>query len=993
MPAPRLLTVGCSTHATEAFFELLARQNINALVDVRSSPYSKFATQYNKRELEQAARLAGLVYIYLGDALGGLPKDPDLLDAQGDPDYTRIAARPAFSQALDRLLHGLAKGFRIALVCGEEDPTHCHRSRLLGPALTARGVEVAHLRADGRLQTQAELEKSWPQQQLSLLDPTPEKQTTAVQATIPSTSSALSGATGVPSSSGVAALSSVPPNERNHEKGTDAYEILRRVFGFREFQGLQAGIIHCVAQGEDAVVLMPTGSGKSLCYQIPALLRPGLGLVVSPLIALMRDQVQALAQNGVAAAALHSGLSPAEAREVERALRNNELDLLYVAPERLAQPSFLERLDRTRLALLAIDEAHCVSQWGHDFRPEYTQLKQVRDRFPDVPCLALTATADEPTRRDILVQLGLERARVFAAGYDRPNIRYTVVPRDDSRRQLLRFLRERHAGESGIVYRMTRNKVDSLAQHLSQRGVLALPYHAGMSAQDRDRNQSRFTHEDGVVMVATVAFGMGVDKPDVRFVAHLDMPKSIEAYYQETGRAGRDGLPAEAWMTYGLSDVVALRRLMELSPPPENVAPEVYQRHKRIEQHKLNAMLGYCEAVTCRRQVLLRYFGEELAEPCGNCDLCLSPVQTWDGSVAAQKALSCIYRTGQRFGAAHLIRVLRGETDERIERLGHDQIKTFGQGRDLDPRAWQAVFRQLTAAGDAAVDLAGHGGLRLTEASWEILRGERRVRFREETTLTDEQVQEAKQTKQRARRQDQAATRARKFDPEGLLNGEEPAALWEALRALRSVLATEQRAPLYVVASDRTLFDLVRYRPKDMDGLSRIWGLGEAKRAAFGARILDVLAEHEACHGRPDTLPELPEAPRRPLPTPLDPASGTEIETLRLFRKLQSSAPYPRGTDLVERIASERGLKPTTIYQHLRQSMLRDELKAKDILALPEAEHACLEETVRAFCEEGLVALTLMREALNNAYSFDALRCVRQELGRELLQDATDGED
>jgi ATP-dependent DNA helicase RecQ len=983
-PSPaRILTVGCSTHAHEVFFALLGRHAINALVDVRSSPFSKFATQYNKRELEQAARLAGLVYIYLGDALGGLPKDPELLDANGNPDYARIAAKPAFAQALNRLLDGLAKGYRIALACGEEDPAHCHRSRLLAPALAALGVEVAHIRADGRLQSQAELEKTWPQLQHSLLDPDP---ATAPTSVLPATS------VPVPDNHNAGAdASSVPAKAPDTSFDARAYDILRRVFGFQSFQGLQEGIIRCVAGGEDAVVLMPTGSGKSLCYQVPALLRSGVGLVVSPLIALMRDQVQALAQNGVAAAALHSGLSAAETRDVERALLNNELDLLYAAPERFVQPRFLELLDRSRLALLAIDEAHCVSQWGHDFRPEYTQLKQVRDRFPGVPCLALTATADEPTRRDILTQLGLERARIFAAGYDRPNIRYTVVPREDARQQLLRFLRERHSGESGIVYRMTRNKVDSLAQYLSKRGILALPYHAGMSPQDRDRNQSRFTHEDGVVMVATVAFGMGVDKPDVRFVAHLDMPKSIEAYYQETGRSGRDGLPAEAWMTYGLADVVALRRLMEMSPPPENVDPEAYQRHKRIEQHKLNAMLGYCEAVTCRRQVLLRYFGEELGEPCGNCDLCLSPVQTWDGTEAAQKALSCIYRTGQRFGAGYLTHVLRGETDERIERFGHDRIKTFGLGRDLNPRAWQGVFRQLAAAGDAAVDLAGHGGLRLTDASWEILRGERKVFFREDLVLSGDELKADRQAasivKQRARRQEQASTRARKIDPEGLLTGEEPWTLWEALRSLRSALAVEQHAPLYVVASDRTLLDLVRYRPRDMDGLGRIWGLGEAKRAAYGPRILDVLAEHEACHGRPENLPELPEAPRRPPPAPVGEASGTEAETLRLFRLLQS--PAPSGPNLVQAVAEARELKPATIYQHLRQAMLRDELTAKEILSLPDPVYACLEETVRVFCEEGLFSLSLMREALDNAYSYDALRCVRQALaGAKTQSDA-----
>ena len=504
----------------------------------------------------------------------------------------------------------------------------------------------------------------------------------------------------------------------------DIHAVLHRVFGYADFLGQQEAVIEHTVAGGDSLVLMPTGGGKSLCYQIPAIVREGVGVVVSPLIALMRDQVEGLRQTGVRAAYLNSTLSYREVLEVEAAMENGQLDLLYIAPERLFGARTLALLGRIRLALFAIDEAHCVSQWGHDFRPEYLQLSALREHFPDVPRIALTATADEPTRREIVHRLGLGRAPQFVSGFDRPNIRYAVVPKNRARQQLLRFLEERHRGNAGIVYCLSRRRVDDTAEWLRGAGVDALPYHAGLGADVRQRNQDRFQREDGIVIVATIAFGMGIDKPDVRFVAHLDLPKSIEAYYQETGRAGRDGEPADAWMVYGLQEVVTLRQMVEGSSAGE--------RRKRLEVRKLEAMLGYCELTTCRRQTLLAYFGESLSEQCGNCDNCLTPVASWDATEACQKALSCVYRTGQRFGAGYLIDVLRGLGNKRIQSFGHDRIPTHGVGADIDPYRWRSVFRQLVARGLLSVDMEGYGSLRLTEASWPVLRGEEKVLMRQD---------------------------------------------------------------------------------------------------------------------------------------------------------------------------------------------------------------------------------------------------------------------
>ena len=600
----------------------------------------------------------------------------------------------------------------------------------------------------------------------------------------------------------------------------DPKTILREVFGYGEFRGLQQPIVEHVCGGGDALVLMPTGGGKSLCYQIPALVRDGVAIVVSPLIALMQDQVAALREAGVRAAAVNSSLAPAQAWRVIEDMTAGRLDLVYVAPERLVTDSFLECLERTRIALFAIDEAHCVSQWGHDFRPEYRGLGVLAARFPGVPRIALTATADEPTRREIIEQLGLAGASVFIAGFDRPNIRYEVVDKIDGRRQLGAFLASRHDGESGIVYCMSRRKVDQTADWLVARGIQALPYHAGLDNSVRSANQQRFLREDGVVMVATIAFGMGIDKPDVRFVAHLDLPKSLEAYYQETGRAGRDGLPADAWMCYGYGDVVGIRGLVERSESP----PE----RKRVENVKLNALLGYCESGECRRAVLLRYFGETHAGGCGNCDTCLQPVDCYDGSVVAQKALSNIYRTGQRFGAAYLATVLIGADDPKVKSNGHDVVSTFGIGSELDAREWTSVYRQLVAAGLVDVEVE-HGGLRLAQEAWPVLRGELPVRLR----------RERKPAAAAGRKKTQ---KGRSID--AVLGAEPDRDLFAALKAKRLELARERGVPPYVIFHDRTLVEMAGVKPATLGLMACISGVGEKKLEAYGETFLEVIRDY-----------------------------------------------------------------------------------------------------------------------------------------------------
>ncbi|MFT3736975.1 MAG: DNA helicase RecQ [Rhodocyclaceae bacterium] len=592
-----------------------------------------------------------------------------------------------------------------------------------------------------------------------------------------------------------------------------ALHVLRHTFGYAAFRGEQAAIVAQVQAGGDALVLMPTGGGKSLCYQIPSLLRDGCGVVVSPLIALMQDQVQALRQLGVKAAYLNSTLTLDEANDIERQLVDGSLELLYVAPERLLTPRFQNLLTRARIALFAIDEAHCVSQWGHDFRPEYIQLSILHERFPDVPRVALTATADAATRQEIVERLALHDARVFLSSFDRPNIRYTVVEKDNPRKQLLRFIRANHEGDAGIVYCLSRKKVEETAAWLKSEGIRALPYHAGFDASVRESHQTQFVRGEGIVMCATIAFGMGIDKPDVRFVAHLDLPKSLEAYYQETGRAGRDGLPSNAWMAYGLQDMVLLREMIEQSQAPDEI--------KRVERQKLDALLGYAEAPACRREVLLRYFGEA-STPCGNCDMCLTPPQTFDAAVLAQQALSTIYRSGQRYGAGHLIDILQGRETAKVTERGHQHLTTFGIGKSVSDAQWSSLLRQMVAQGFIGVN--EHGGLILQEACRPVLRGEAGFMAR----------------KVRESAPSGAASVRREIEFES----DEARTLWAALRQCRRDLAEAQNVPAYVIFGDATLKQMLEKRPQSLDDLYELSGVGDRKLAAYGEAFLEVLLAH-----------------------------------------------------------------------------------------------------------------------------------------------------
>ncbi|MGC2165973.1 MAG: DNA helicase RecQ [Gallionella sp.] len=602
-----------------------------------------------------------------------------------------------------------------------------------------------------------------------------------------------------------------------------AQQILRDTFGYSAFRGAQQAIVEHVAGGGDALVLMPTGGGKSLCYQLPALMRNGVAIIVSPLIALMQDQVDALKQLGVPAAFLNSSLDADNARAVTRKMMSGELKLLYVAPERLMTDGFLELLSRLHennsLALFAIDEAHCVSQWGHDFRPEYRALTVLHERFPDVPRIALTATADAPTRREIVERLALERAKQFVSSFDRPNIRYRVTQKNNARQQLQIFLETEHPDDAGIVYCLSRKKVDETAAWLKLQGWNALPYHAGLDATVRSKNQQRFLREEGVIMVATVAFGMGIDKPNVRFVAHLDLPKSMEGYYQETGRAGRDGLPAHAWMAYGLGDVVSMRQMLLSGDAPEE--------RKRVELQKLDALLGFCESTTCRHQTLLRYFGEAHPGDCNECDNCLTPVNTWEATQAAQMALSCVYRTGQRFGVAHLIDVLLGKSTPKVEQFHHQQLSTFGIGKTLAQTQWSSVYRQLVAAGFINVDIEGYGSLKLGEAARPVLKGEQEVWLRRDADP--------------AKRKSSKAEHGSRLREAFAGANDDP--LWQALKAKRMELAREQGVPPYVIFHDSTLLEILNRRPRTTAEFGQISGVGQAKLARYAAHFLEVIAD------------------------------------------------------------------------------------------------------------------------------------------------------
>lgn len=693
---------------------------------------------------------------------------------------------------------------------------------------------------------------------------------------------------------------------------------LRNTFGYSKFRLQQSEIVNTLINSGDAVVLMPTGGGKSLCYQIPSLVRSGTGIIISPLIALMQDQVSALQQLGIKAAYLNSTLDARTSRQTEDDLVNGRLDMLYVAPERLTTNSFLYLLQRVHIALFAIDEAHCVSQWGHDFRPDYIQLTLLHEQFPDVPRIALTATADENTRAEIKHRLRLNDAREFISSFDRPNICYRISEaQSNARAALLRFIQNEHENDAGIVYCLSRKKVESIAAWLTEKGFTALPYHAGLPASTRETNQQRFLNEEAVIIVATIAFGMGIDKPDVRFVAHLNLPKSMEAYYQETGRGGRDGLPANAWMAYGLKDVITLKQMMANSDAEE--------QYKRVEHHKLEAMLGFTEITSCRRQSLLSYFNETLDKPCGNCDNCITPVETWDATIAAQKALSCVHRTGQRFGVNYLIDILTGKESDRSKQLGHDKLNVFGVGKEFDVKQWRSIFRQLISRNLLAVDLEGHGSLHLTEQCRAVLRSEQSLLLR----------MESKRAK--------SSRKGRKsYHSDNTTNN----LLWEALRHCRKTLAEENNVPPFVIFHDATLMEMMERQPETHQQFLQLNGVGESKLEKYADAFLKTISDHSN-----NTTVSV---------------SDTISESLLLFRSGMNA----------KSIAAQRNIKETTVYGHLASCIEQGEIKLNDVIDLAEQEINIIHETLLSV-SDGDRKLKPVFDALDGLYDYNTLRCVQ----------------
>ncbi|MDH3327188.1 MAG: DNA helicase RecQ [Gammaproteobacteria bacterium] len=707
--------------------------------------------------------------------------------------------------------------------------------------------------------------------------------------------------------------------------------VLTDTFGYQSFRHHQADIINSLINGNDVLTLMPTGGGKSLCYQIPAMVRKGVGIVISPLIALMKDQVDALKQLNIRAAYLNSTLNNEQIREIESQLRRGELTLLYIAPERLLNQRTLNLIQQLDVSLFAIDEAHCVSQWGHDFRKEYQQLSVLHEYFPSVPRIALTATADNRTRTEIIEQLGLSNADVYVNSFDRPNIHYELSEGQNAREQLWRFLQKNHGSDAGIIYCLSRKKVETTAAWLSKKGRNALPYHAGLSHEERETNQSRFLREENIIIVATIAFGMGIDKPDVRFVAHLNLPKSIEAYYQETGRAGRDGLPANAWMAYGLQDVILLRQMLQ--------SADANEQYKRVTNHKLDAMLSLCEMTSCRRQALLEYFDETSHKPCGNCDNCLKPPETIDGSVAVQKALSCVFRSGQIFGTTYLIDLLLGNSNERIIQNGHDKLSTFGIGKEFSSSDWRRIYRQLIAQGFLMVDIEGHGSVKLTEKCRPLLRGEQEIEIHK--PREDDPTEKAERKKQSAK--------------QILQPWNQP--LFDALRDLRMTLAQDQNVPPYVIFHDSTLIAMTETRPTTENEMRYISGVGEQKLERYGEQFMTEIKKH-------------------PLPDLLNNTLSDTVKETLFY--------YNDGLN-IDQIAEKRENTTDTIYSHFSDAIAAGAVDPQELLQLEDDEYHLIINTIEFISTEVSKSgagkrLRPVYEALGEEYNYGVIKCVMASL-------------
>ena len=700
----------------------------------------------------------------------------------------------------------------------------------------------------------------------------------------------------------------------------NAYDTLQKVFGYDDFRHHQEDIIKSLLEGEDALVLMPTGGGKSLCFQIPAIVRPGVGIVISPLIALMQDQVDALIQSGVSAAYLNSSQTADTQREIEQQLFNGELDLLYITPERLLLSKTLSMLNQIPVSLFAIDEAHCVSQWGHDFRVEYQRLKILHQQFPDIPRVALTATADERTRQEIIEQLDLHNAKTYINSFDRPNIHYRIAEQN-TKADLWKFIENSHKNNAGIIYCLSRRKVEDIANWLTDQGREALPYHAGLSNQQREQNQRRFLREEGLIVVATIAFGMGIDKPDVRFVAHLNLPKSIEAYYQETGRAGRDGLPADAWMTYNLKDLMTLRQMIQEGSN---------QLQQRVSQSKLDTLMALCETTSCRRKHLLQYFNEETKEKCGNCDTCLDPPETWDATEAARKALSCVFRTGQRFGVGYLTDVLIGKIDDRINANGHDSISTYGIGKDLNIKEWKNIYRQLIGSGFIEINADEYGAIQLTEKSRPLLRGELTLQLRKQ--------KKASKTKTGS----QKSTALREIDEE----------LFESLRQCRYGLSKSEGVPPYVIFHDKTLIEMTRQRPQNLNDMSLIPGIGDKKLDKFGQQFLDIILKFDIHPWLRNNL------------------SDTINQTLETYIEKQT----------VAEVAEQRQLTPSTVYSHLSKAIESSIISINEISEIANSDVELVKNAIMLCESEGQESTKAIFESLDSEIDYGIIHCVRASM-------------